>query len=211
MATLDARHRPPTRPVAHGRRDRRLLDRAATVAPRPPRRAPAARRTPRRAASARPTLVAAATAGRGPSARRAPRGRCRRGERSLDDLVTAAWRRCDGRARRLLRLRRRPPAALRRRRPPVGARCADCGSEPPAPLDGRRRAALRLCSASQAAAEVSPSRKVRTSQGKVVGKPTRGNPRESATETHRRWPRPRRPVVAQARVKWCGKSAPASW
>src|SRR3954453_23258929 len=33
----------------------------------------------------------------------------------------------------------------------------------------------------------SPSRKVRTSQGEVVGTPTRGNPRESATETHRRW------------------------
>ena len=32
-----------------------------------------------------------------------------------------------------------------------------------------------------------PSRKVRTPQGKVVGNPTRGNPRESATETHRRW------------------------
>jgi hypothetical protein len=54
----------------------------------------------------------------------------------------------------------------------------------------------------------SPSRKVRTSQGRVVGNPTRGNPRESATETHRRW---RGASRAQVRVKRCGKSAPAPW
>ena len=54
-----------------------------------------------------------------------------------------------------------------------------------------------------------PSRKVRTSQSKVVELSTRGNPRESATETHR--PRPPSHVNGgTARVKWCGKSAPAS-
>ena len=53
-----------------------------------------------------------------------------------------------------------------------------------------------------------PSRKVRTPQGKVVGRPTRGNPRESATETHRLSAGPHVSSVP-ARVKWCGKSAPA--
>ena len=47
-----------------------------------------------------------------------------------------------------------------------------------------------LACAGQAVAEVKPSRKVRTSQGRVVERSTRGNPRESATETHRRWSRP---------------------
>jgi hypothetical protein len=53
-----------------------------------------------------------------------------------------------------------------------------------------------------------PSRKVRTSQGKVVEISTRGNPRESATETNRRR-RPSHVNGQRARVKWCGKSAPA--
>jgi hypothetical protein len=44
----------------------------------------------------------------------------------------------------------------------------------------------------------------------VVGNPTRGNPRESATESR---PPMAEPHVssAQVRVKRCGKSAPASW
>jgi hypothetical protein len=54
-----------------------------------------------------------------------------------------------------------------------------------------------------------PSRKVRTSQGKVVERSTRGNPRESATETNRRRAPPH-VSGGRARVKWCGKSAPAS-
>jgi hypothetical protein len=55
---------------------------------------------------------------------------------------------------------------------------------------------------------IGPSRKLRTSQGKVVELSTRGNPRESATETNRRC-RPSHVNGWQARVKWCGKSAPA--
>jgi len=54
-----------------------------------------------------------------------------------------------------------------------------------------------------------PSRKVRTSKGKVVEISTRGNPRESATETNRLRP-PSHVNGGPARVKWCGKSAPAS-
>ena len=54
-----------------------------------------------------------------------------------------------------------------------------------------------------------PSRKVRTSQGRVVEISTRGNPRESATETNRLRP-PSHVNGGPARVKWCGKSAPAS-
>ena len=68
----------------------------------------------------------------------------------------------------------------------------------------------RRCRPGSRGGRDSPSRKVRTSQGEVVGRPTRGNPRESATETHRRW-RALHVRPAQARVKWCGKSAPASW
>src|SRR4051812_22654512 len=53
----------------------------------------------------------------------------------------------------------------------------------------RRRRAPRLRRAGQAAAgageKTAPSRKVRTPKGRVVGGPTRGNPRESATETNR--------------------------
>ena len=43
----------------------------------------------------------------------------------------------------------------------------------------------------------------------MVERSTRGNPRESATETNRRCP-PSHVNGGQARVKWCGKSAPAS-
>ena len=46
---------------------------------------------------------------------------------------------------------------------------------------------LHRCKPGSRGGRENPSRKVRTPQGKVVGKPTRGNPRESATETHRRW------------------------
>jgi hypothetical protein len=53
------------------------------------------------------------------------------------------------------------------------------------------------------------SRKVRTPKGRVVERSTRGNPRESATETYRRRP-PSHVNGGRARVKWCGKSAPAS-
>ena len=45
----------------------------------------------------------------------------------------------------------------------------------------------RSCRPGSRGGRDNPSRKVRTPQGKVVGRPTRGNPRESATETHRRW------------------------
>src|ERR671920_1093211 len=54
-----------------------------------------------------------------------------------------------------------------------------------------------------------PSRKVRTPQGRVVGGPTRRKPRESATETNRLSAGPQL-SPAPARVKRCGKSAPAS-
>src|SRR5213594_1122275 len=46
-----------------------------------------------------------------------------------------------------------------------------------------------------------------TGRGRSVA-PTRGNPRESATETTRPMARPHVSRV-QAKVKWCGKSAPA--
>jgi hypothetical protein len=46
-----------------------------------------------------------------------------------------------------------------------------------------------------------------TGQGRSVT-PTRGNPRESATETTRPMARPH-VSRAQAKVKWCGNSAPA--
>src|SRR5258707_2792823 len=52
-----------------------------------------------------------------------------------------------------------------------------------------------------------PSRKVRTSKGEVVERSTRGNPRESATETNRLRP-PSHVNGGPARVKWVGKSAP---
>jgi hypothetical protein len=48
----------------------------------------------------------------------------------------------------------------------------------------------RSCRLGSRGGRDNPSRKVRTPQGKVVGRPTRGNPRESATETHRRWRSP---------------------
>ena len=48
----------------------------------------------------------------------------------------------------------------------------------------------RSCRPGSRGGRDNPSRKVRTPQGKVVGRPTRGNPRESATETHRRWRSP---------------------
>jgi hypothetical protein len=64
--------------------------------------------------------------------------------------------------------------------------------------------------AGQAAAGAArPSRKVRTPKGRVVERSTRGNPRESATETNRLRP-PSHVNGGPARVKWCGKSAPAS-
>jgi hypothetical protein len=64
--------------------------------------------------------------------------------------------------------------------------------------------------AGQAAAGAEmPSRKVRTPKGRVVERSTRGNPRESATETNRLRP-PSHVNGGPARVKWCGKSAPAS-
>ena len=69
---------------------------------------------------------------------------------------------------------------------------AGSGSGPAAsPLGGldspRVRRYAGRCKPSSRGGTDSPSRKVRTSQGEVVGTPTRGNPRESATETHRRW------------------------
>jgi len=57
-----------------------------------------------------------------------------------------------------------------------------------ASLAARRDARYpRSCRPGSRGGRDNPSRKVRTPQGKVVGEPTRGNPRESATETHRRW------------------------
>jgi len=53
------------------------------------------------------------------------------------------------------------------------------------------------------------SRKVRTPQGKVVEESTRGNPRESATESKPPM-EPSHVNGSQARLKRCGKSAPAS-
>ena len=58
--------------------------------------------------------------------------------------------------------------------------CHDAGARAHGWSCGSR--AVTLSGAGQAVAEARPSRKVRTSQGKVVGRPTRGNPRESATE-----------------------------
>ena len=72
-----------------------------------------------------------------------------------------------------------------------------------------RRRLRYVGAAGQAAAEAPPSRKVRTSQGRVVERSTRGNPRESATETNRLSP-PSHVSGGPARVKRCGKSAPAS-
>jgi hypothetical protein len=53
----------------------------------------------------------------------------------------------------------------------------------------------------------SPSRKVRTSQGKVVGNADPGKP---AGKCHRKDTAYVRRHGGPARVKWCGKSAPAS-
>src|ERR1700691_1491440 len=74
-------------------------------------------------------------------------------------------------------------------------------------LGGRR--ALHCSGRSSSRGGRRPSRKVRTSQGKVIEISTRGNPRESATETNRRR-RPSHVNGRRARGKWCGKSAPAS-
>ena len=93
-----------------------------------------------------------------------------RDDRGVDE------RRGDAPAGHVSHARRHYPA---RRRTPRRGRAATA-----APASPRERYAG---TAGQAAAEARPSRKVRTSQGRVVGKPTRGNPRESATETHRRW------------------------
>ena len=62
----------------------------------------------------------------------------------------------------------------------------------------------------QLSSRAGPLRKVRTPQGRVVGGLTRGNPRESATEIHRLSAGPHVSPVP-ARLKWCGKSAPAPW
>src|ERR1700722_17759362 len=63
--------------------------------------------------------------------------------------------------------------------------------------------------AGQAAAGAErPSRKVRTSKGRVVERSTRGNPRESATESKPPMG-PSHVNGPQARLKRCGKSAPA--
>src|SRR5215217_3491956 len=82
----------------------------------------------------------------------------------------------------------RPPgfAASPARRPTPAARAIDAfGPAPRRP--GRARLPLRSWSSSrgEAGETTGPSRKVRTPQGTVVGEPTRGNPRESAPETHR--------------------------
>ena len=56
--------------------------------------------------------------------------------------------------------------------------------------------------------ERKPSRKVRHQRARRWVSPTRGNPRDSATETS--WPMAQPHVSCeQAKVKWCGKSAPA--
>ena len=67
--------------------------------------------------------------------------------------------------------------------------CARADAERPRPPLARALGARypRSCRPGSRGGRDNPSRKVRTPQGKVVGRPTRGNPRESATETHRRW------------------------
>ena len=77
-------------------------------------------------------------------------------------------------------------------------------------LPRRLELTCRPSSRGESGETTGPSRKVRTPQGRVVGKPTRGNPRESATETHRLSAGPHVSPVP-ARLKWCGKSAPAAW
>ena len=103
---------------------------------------------------------------------------------------------------RVVGLLRQRLTATSGRRPP-----RDAASDARRSTHGRRSATLT--GAGQAAAEaVRPSRKVRTSKGRVVEESTRGNPRESATETNRLSP-PSHVNGGPARVKWCGKSAPA--
>ena len=48
------------------------------------------------------------------------------------------------------------------------------------------------------------SRKVRAPQGRVLAQASRGDSKESATES-------KPPAFARARVKGCGKSAPGRW
>ena len=74
---------------------------------------------------------------------------------------------------------------------------------------GPRLDGCRLSSRGEVGETTGPSRKVRTPQGRVVGGPTRRKPRESATEIHRLSAEPHVSSVP-VRVKWCGKSAPAS-
>ena len=74
---------------------------------------------------------------------------------------------------------------------------------------GPRIDRCRPSSRGEVGEKTGPSRKVRTPQGRVVGGPTRRKPRESATETNRLSAGPHVSPVP-ARVKRCGKSAPAS-
>jgi hypothetical protein len=72
-----------------------------------------------------------------------------------------------------------------------------------------RPSRARLDGAGQAAAEARGLRGKSGHHRAGWSRSTRGNPRESATETNRRCP-PSHVNGGQARVKWCGKSAPAS-
>ena len=112
------------------------------------------------------------------------------------------WLRC-GEAWRPYRSWVEPAAAFgfagqRRTRRARTSRCtgAAASEEARAGADGRSSARgvraryPRPCKPDSRGGADSPSRKVRTPEGKVVGRPTRGNPRESATETHRRWRSP---------------------
>ena len=106
------------------------------------------------------------------------------------------------------RLRR--AARLASARPPTGpARVAGQSAASSTPSRGARGALALKLQVRQPRGLAELSRKVRTSKGRVVERSTRGNPRESATETNRLRP-PSHVNGGPARVKWCGKSAPAS-
>ena len=99
------------------------------------------------------------------------------------------------RTRRTARAEASSPTARACARPRAGAERprgravhARADAERPRPPSRRPRRPLPWsCRPDSRGGRDNLSRKVRTPQGKVVGRPTRGNPRESATETHRRW------------------------
>ena len=133
-------------------------------------------------ATAEPRMAHAAALAYGLDAPLAPEELARRGE---------AWRPYRSWVGVLLRLGLQDARtnAPRRGRPRARDRASGAGRRLARRPIARALSARypRSCRPGSRGGRDNPSRKVRTPEGEVVGTPTRGNPRESATETHRRW------------------------